>query len=241
MKMLKKLICAYTFVLFGFASPVLAGSADFAGIYAAIHASFNGASIHGTHSGGNTIGTTDGVNPSDVTQGNIGTFAPIGGWEVGFSLPLGDTFFVSAGTKRVQGSARLGDWRTTQSTSADEEQGDAVKAAESLTLTVSDPHEWYIQPSVSLFDNSAIFLKFGRVYADLTAKGTVTGAPANLKGETYAIGTTTIANNGLFIKTEAGASVYENMSITGIGSNANAKVECDPIVAYGSVSIGYKF
>jgi len=235
MKMLKKLICAYTFVLFGFASPVLAGSADFAGIYAAIHASFNGASIHGTHSGGST------VDGAEVTQGNIGAFAPIGGWEVGFNLPLGETFFVSAGTKRVQGSARLGDWRTTPSTSASETQTTVASAGESLTLTVSDPHEWYIQPSVSLFDNSAIFLKFGRVYADLTAKGTVTGAPANLKGQTYAIGTTTMASNGLFIKTEAGASVYDNMSITGIGGNANAKVEGDPMVAYGSVSVGYKF
>lgn len=234
MKNLKKIICAYTFVLFGFASPVLAGSADFAGIYAAVHASFNGASMHGTHSGGST------VDGNEVTQGNIGTFAPIGGWEAGFSLPLGETFFVSAGTKRVSGAARLGDWRTTPSSSADEEQATAAGRSESLTLTVSDPHEWYIQPSVSLFDNSAIFLKYGRVYADLTAKGTVTGAPANLKGDTYAIGTTTISSNGMFIKTEAGASVYENMSIVGIGANANARVEGDPMVAYGSVSVDRK-
>jgi hypothetical protein len=235
MKNIVKKICAYTFVLCGLTTPVLAGSADFAGIYAAVHASFNGASISGTHSGGST------VDGNEVTQGNIGTFAPIGGWEAGFSLPLGDTFFVSAGTKRVQGAARLGDWRTTPSTSSDEEQVTEANRSESLTLTVSDPHEWYVQPSVSLFDNSAIFLKLGRVYADLTATGSVTGAPANLKGKTYAIGTTTIANNGLFIKTEAGASVYENMSIKGIGGNANAIVEGDPMVAYGSVSVGYKF
>ena len=57
----------------------------------------------------------------------------------------------------------------------------------------------------------------------------------------WGIGTTTIADNGLFIKTEAGAIQYESFKITGIGGTATSEVEGDPLVGYGHVSIGYKF
>ena len=40
-------------------------------------------------------------------QGTIGGFAPTAGYEVGFNLPLGDTFFVTVGYADGGGEAVL--------------------------------------------------------------------------------------------------------------------------------------
>ena len=110
-----------------------------------------------------------------------------------------------------------------------------------MSLQASDPTWYYIAPSISIFDNSAIYFKFGEVQADLKAIGDVTGSPNNIDGDMWGIGTTSIANNGLFFKTEAGAIQYDQFKLTGIGGNTTSKVEGNPLVGYGHVSIGYKF
>jgi len=226
-KALTKKISTYAIALLasiGFATPTIAGSSDFSGIWIAGHAELNVVAIDGSHIENNTNG-----NGGKVTQGTAGGFAPTAGWELGFNLPLGDTFFVTVGYADGGGdSARIA--------KADDATGEA-----DVTLHASDPHWWYIAPSISIFDNSAVYLKFGQASADLKAIGDVTGAPNNIDGDMWGIGTTTIANNGLFIKTEAGAIQYEQFSITGIGGSSTAIVEGNPLVGYGSVAIGYKF
>jgi len=237
MKTIKKIICAYAFVLVGFVSPAQAGSSDFSGIYGALHASLNGMSMDGTHVGGSTY------DKNEATHAQVGALVPMAGWEVGFNIPLGDTFFVSAGTKWVDGAARLIDAATGGEGTANGVTGNGAGTAggENATLTISNPREWYIQPSISLFDNSAVYLKYGKVTAEFQTKGTINTKTGGLSGETYAIGTTTIANNGIFLKTEAGASQYDNILIKNVGDNTTSTIEGDPLVAYGSVSIGYKF
>jgi len=86
MNALRTKICTYAIALLvsiGFASPSLAGSSDFSGIWVAGHAEMNVAAIDGafTDSDGN------------VTQGSVGGFAPTAGYEVGFNLPIGPVFF----------------------------------------------------------------------------------------------------------------------------------------------------
>ena len=81
----------------------------------------------------------------------------------------------------------------------------------------------------------------GQASADLKAIGDVTGTPGGIDGKMWGIGTTSIANNGLFIKTEAGAVQYDKFQITGIGGDTSRVVEGNPLVGYGHVSIGYKF
>ena len=237
MKTIKKIICAYAFALVGFVSPAQAGSSDFSGIYGALHASINGMSMDGTHVGGSTY------DASEATHGQVGALVPMAGWEAGFNIPLGDTFFISAGTKWVDGAARLIDAATSGEGTNNGVTGNGAGTlnGENATLTISDPREWYIQPSISLFDNSAVYFKYGKVTAKIKTKGTINTKTGGLSGETYAIGTTTIANNGIFLKTEAGASQYGNVKITDVGGNSTSTIEGDPLVAYGSVSIGYKF
>jgi len=224
MKALRTKICTYAIALLasiGFASPTLAGSSDFSGIWIAGHAEMNVVAIDGTHSQ-----TTEAY---EVGQGVIGGFAPTAGWEVGFNLPLGDTFFITVGVSDGGGDS-----------AAIAKYDDANTAAD-VSLHASDPTWYYIAPSISIFDNSAVYFKFGQAQVDLKAIGDVTGAPNNIDGDIWGIGTTSIANNGLFFKTEAGAIQYDQFTITGIGGNSSTIVEGNPLVGYGHVAIGYKF
>jgi hypothetical protein len=207
-------------VSLGFSTATFAGSSDFSGVWIAGHAELNVVAVDGTH----TVGDQD-----EVSQGSIGGFAPTAGYELGFNLPLGPVFFVTLGlADGGSGSAQL------------VKVNDNQNAAD-VALHASDPTWYYIAPSISIFDNSAVYVKFGQIQTDLKAIGDVTGSPNNIDGDMWGIGTTSIANNGLFFKTEAGAIQYDQFKITGIGGSANAIVEGNPLVGYGHVSIGYKF
>ena len=237
MKALRTRICTYAIALLasiGFATTSFAGSSDFSGIWIAGHAEMNVVAIDGTHTTGEQA--SGGSEDADVSSGTIGGFAPTAGYEIGFNLPLGDTFFVTLGYADGGGeSAAIAKSRT--GSAADSTAGDTT----SVTLHASNPEWWYIAPSISIFDNSAVYVKYGQAEASLTAIGNVTGAPGDITGDMYGIGTTTIAGNGLFFKTEAGAIQYDQFKITGIGGKSNVVVEGDPLVGYGHVSIGYKF
>jgi len=226
-KALRTKICTYAMALLvsiGFATPTLAGSSDFAGVWIAGHAELNVVAIDGSHTENNTNS-----NGAKVSSGTVGGWAPTAGFEVGFNLPLGDTFFVTVGMADGGGkSAKI---------------AGGVDAANNADVTVhaSNPSWYYIAPSVSIFDNSAVYFKIGRAKAGLEAIGDVTGAPNNIKGDMWGIGTTSIANNGLFFKTEAGAIQYDEFKITGIAGSSAAIAEGNPLVGYGHIAIGYKF
>ena len=235
MKALRTKVCTYAIALLasiGFATSTLAGSSDFSGIWIAGHAELNVVAIDGTHTTGQGDNTTSGSDNDETSQGTIGGFAPTAGYEIGFNLPLGDTFFVTIGyADGGAGEAQIG-------TAKD---GNNDEGASDVYLKASSPSWWYIAPSISVFDNSAVYFKIGQADADLKADGDVTGTPGNLSGDMWGIGTTSIASNGLFIKTEAGAIQYDQFSITGIGGKSNVIVEGNPLVGYGHISIGYKF
>ena len=236
MKALRTKVCTYAIALLasiGFATSTLAGSSDFSGIWIAGHAELNVVAISGSATSGQTAtdvgGASGASNNHENTQGTIGGFAPTAGYELGFNFPLGDTFFVTVGFADGGGE------------SAAIAKVDDHNGTTDVSLHAKNPNWWYIAPSISIFDNSAVYVKIGQAEAELTAIGDVTGSPGNIDGDMWGIGTTTIANNGLFIKTEAGAVQYSQFKITGIGGNANRIVEGDPLVGYGHVSIGYKF
>jgi len=234
MKALRTKVCTYAIALLasiGFATSTLAGSSDFSGIFIAGHAELNVVAIDGSSTTGRatTVAGTGGSDNIESTKGTIGGFAPTAGYELGFNLPLGDTFFVTVGYADGGGK------------SAAIAKVDDANDTTNASLHAKNPSWWYIAPAISIFDNSAVYFKLGQAKAQLKAVGQVTGAPGNIKGDMWGIGTTTIANNGLFFKTEAGAVQYDNFTLTGIGGNSNRIVEGNPLVGYGHVSIGYKF
>jgi len=236
MKALRTKLCTYAIALLasvGFATSTLAGSSDFSGIWIAGHAELNVVAIDGsaTTGQGDTVAGTGGSDNIETAQGTIGGFAPTAGYEIGFNFPLGDTFFVTVGFADGGGeSAAIAKVDDGQGTSKSD-----------VSIHASNPDWWYIAPSISIFDNSAVYFKFGQARADLKAIGDVTGSPNDIDGDMYGIGTTSIADNGLFFKTEAGAVQYDQFKISGIGGNTNRIVEGNPLVGYGHVSIGYKF
>jgi len=228
MKALRTKLCTYAIALLttiGFATSTLAGSSDFSGVWIAGHAELNVVAIDGTH----TDGDSGGDLPYGISSGTIGGFAPTAGYELGFNLPLGDTFFVTVGYADGGGeSAKIAGAKSPDTLS-------------DVTVHASSPSWYYIAPSISVFDNSAVYFKMGRAEANLKAIGDVTGTLSGIEGELWGIGTTSIASNGLFFKTEAGAIQYDQFKITGIGGSSNAVLEGNPLVGYGHVSIGYKF
>jgi len=235
MKALRTKVCTYAIALLisiGFATPSLAGSSDFSGVWVALHAEMNVVAIDGTSTTpgmGETVSGKGGSDNDETTQGTIGGFAPTAGYELGFNLPLGPVFFVTVGVADGGGNS---------ATIAKVKDQNGIT---DVTLHASDPTWYYIAPSISIFDNSAVYFKMGQSQIDLKARGDVTGAPNNIDGNIWGIGTTSIANNGLFFKTEAGAIQYDKFTLTGIAGDANRVVEGNPLVGYGHVSIGYKF
>ena len=86
--------------------------------------------------------------------------------------------------------------------------------------------------------------------ASVNVGGDVTN-PGDLQGNTYAIGTRTVLDSGIFIRTEAGYTDYDNLSSQGKGTGvagtvgggiaATTKYTADPELAYGAVSLGFRF
>ena len=167
-KMREKLISAGAGALLASMTvPAMAGSSDFAGPFIGVQGSVNGMELDGKH--------TD--QSSETQTGSGGAFAMVAGIEAGFNIPLGDSFFVGVGGMWIPIDASF---------DANDNENNA-----DVTLTSSSHVTAYIQPSISVYDNSAIYLKFGMSEADLTSSGDVTGQPNNLEGTTIAIGTTT--------------------------------------------------
>jgi len=236
MKALRTKICTYAIALLvgvGLSTPSNAGSSDFAGIFAAVSGSAGGAMIDGRH-----------VNQSsEVNNGQLGAVFPMAGMELGFNLPLGPVFFIGVGaSKTFGGSAEIADGEEELALGGanSARNGDSASRTH-FSLTAKDLQEVYIMPSISIYDNSAVYVKLGRGIADLTATGNITGAPGNLTGDLIGIGTIAMTPGGLFIKTEGSVTRYNDIRLVGINGSAGAYVEGTPNTVAGTVAIGFKF
>jgi len=234
MKALRTKISTYAIALLmgcGFATTSMAGSDDFAGIYGAVTGSAAGAQIDGRH-----------VNQSsEVNEGQVGGVFPMAGYEIGFNLPLGSVFFLGAGHSwTVGGNAVLAEGRETHNLGGSG-TGQTAASQTMYTLTAENLKEVYIMPSISIYDNSAVYVKLGRGIADLTAVGNITGQPGNLTGDLVGFGTIAMTPSGIFIKTEASVTRFDDIKIVGVDGSASAYVEGTPDVVAGTIAIGFKF
>ena len=207
-------------------SPLVAGSADFAGIWGGVQASINGVTVDGTHTS-----SSDNIVASNISvnKGGVGAIAPIAGIEAGFNLPLGDIFIIGVGGTLISGTAKVA------------ESKEDANAAD-ITIEGSDMETLFIQPSISLFDNSAMYVKFGSAELHMEAIGDVTNpAKFDLNGDLYGIGMLTQFNNGIYVRTEASAVSFDSFTFTGVGAAETAILEGNPTIATGALSLGYKF
>ena len=226
MKKLKGMIYAVCFIVASLTTKTaLAGSAEFTGIYAALQGSAVGVQFEGTYTDEN----------SRETSGTGGRAVPLAGVELGFNIPIGNVFFISIGGVRNYGGGTI--------LVADDFENNA-----DASLALHGHKTYYIQPSISLWENSAVYLKYGKSSADMSVDGQVLPTMTtgdNLDGHTVAIGTTSMFGSGIFVRTEVGATDYDDVTLTNIGGTSSDggdnTVKASPKMAYGNISIGFKF
>ncbi len=200
-----------------------ADSGNFSGFYAAVGGSAAGAELDGSYT------SNEGV----VSKGTGGKIATVGALDLGYNFALGSTMFVSLGGSWTPGEVTVG------------KADDAANAAD-VTLKADEFITLYIQPSMMVSDNTALFAKLGHSEADLKVTGDFTGsASSTLEGHTVSFGSKTVFASGAYIQSEAGITEYDGIVVNDIGTtNQNGKTgsaKADPSLAFGTITVGYKF
>ena len=236
-KLKTTLFAACSLVLVTIGTSVKADSSNFAGPYIGVSASGYGIQLSGE---ARTSPAT--TNVKEVDQVSLGQVAPVTGFEAGYAIPLGSMFLIDVGASMFQGEAKLnyenGD--VTPTTCSGCSAG--TVGAKDVSFTIDDLLKYYIAPTLVLSDTSSLYLKVGLTEADVTVSGDIT-SPSNLSGTTWALGTRTVLASGIFIKTEAGYTDYNEISARGKGNNINVDntYSANPTIAFGTVSLGFRF
>ena len=97
MNKLNKLLASVIAMTLLSAAPLIAGSGDFAGPFIQVSATSIGAELDGQY--------TD--NEGNITKGTGGSIAQVGAIDVGYSIPLSDTFLIGIGVSTIPGEAEI--------------------------------------------------------------------------------------------------------------------------------------
>ena len=230
MKKLKAMVlgaCALMFTSV-VTTPLIAGSGDFAGPYIGIKASLNGLELDGKY--------TD--NSSEVTNGTAGAIAGGAAAELGYNLPLGESFLLGVGIQYNPEQLKL---------NGDAGEGDSDSDSGDVTINLEDHWSIFIQPTVSFTDSSAVYLKYGFSHIDASFSGDIHMPPGSITGDIVGIGTRTMFANGMFLQMEGGMEIYSQLDLAGGGNKLPSKgpnktsLKADPTVAYASMTLGYRF
>jgi len=225
MKKINTIISACALILMTSISSVMADSSNFAGPYVGVTASGYGLGMSGN---ARSTSVDSGGTDNDVQVGEV---APVTGGEIGYAVPLGSALLIDVGASYLSGEAKLGYI-----------SDDVGSVAANVSLTMDDLVTYYIAPTLVLSDTSSLYVKVGLSEADIGVTGDVT-APGDLSGTTWAIGTRTVLESGIFIRSEAGYTEYNAISSHGKGTDqaTTTAYSAEPTTAYGSISLGFRF
>jgi hypothetical protein len=216
-----KIIVASVLLVSGMTVKSFAGASDFAGLYIGVTGGAIGAAMDGTH--------TDGDANAVVTKGSAGETSQTAGFEAGYNFALSDAVFVSIALNHNPLDATF--------------KADDAANVNDVTLTFNDVSEVSIEPSFSITDNSAFYIKAGYSEFSVDAKGT--GLDANqsfdVTGSSAGLGTKTITDGGIYIKTEVGMTSYDGFTLANVGTDDGTAKINDIETAYGRIMIGKKF
>jgi hypothetical protein len=237
MNKLKTMLCAvFTLMLVNISTTAQSDSSNFAGPYIGLSISGYGMQLSGD---ANTSPTGGSLETDEVS---IGQVAPVTGVEAGYVIPLGSHFLLDIGASLYTGEAKV-EFESDRGiqVATGEGFGDTL-VAKNVSLTMNDLTTGWIAPTLVLSDTSSLYLKLGLSEAKIITTGDVTPA-ADLSGTTWALGTRTVLESGIFVKTEAGYTEYNGISAHGLGNSISAdnSYSAQPTVAYGLVSIGFRF
>ena len=228
MNKLKVMLAASCALMLASISAVQADSSHFAGPYVGISGSGYGMQLSGSSNAG------VGEPTEDVSLGQV---APVTGIEVGYAIPLGSALLIDIGGSYFQGAASL-EYHHDSVTNGT----DAMTPKQNVSFTIDDLVNYYVAPTIVLSDTSSLYVKVGLTEADIGVTGDIT-SPSNLSGTTWAMGTRTVLESGIYIKTEAGYTDYNGISAHGKGTSINSvnSYSAEPTVAFGTVSLGFRF
>ena len=232
MNKLKTMLCAIFTLMLVNVSTAYSDSSNFAGPYVGFQLLGLGAEFDGqsNSAAGTQSGAVEDQVPIGATKATVGV-------ELGYVIPIGDSFALDFGGQMLSGEAKID-----HSTSCED------SCAGNVSMTVDDHYTYYIAPTIALSDTSSLYIKAGVTQADVNVTGDVEPVP-NLHGEMWAIGTRTVLPSGIFIRTEAGYTEYNEISSRGKGSltagadliDTKTTFLADPTIVHGNVSIGFRF
>jgi hypothetical protein len=225
MNKLKTLLASCALIL-AFNTPAMSDSSNFAGPYIGLQASSIGAGVGGKKTGG-----VDDVNESTVVS--AGKSGVVAGLEAGYAIPLGSSLLLDIGGSYIDGTVSL------------RHSSDDVADSGDVKFQASQFYTYYVAPTIVLSDTSSLFVKFGQQEATVDVTGDVTN-PGDLEGTTYAVGTRTVLDSGIFIRAEAGYTEFDALNASGAGVAqggipTTTKYVADPEIAYGAISLGFRF
>ena len=229
MNKLKTIIFAVCSLVLVNTGTAVADSGNFAGPYVGVSVSGYGMSLAGT----STSTSTDVAGDAQVTETDevpAGATTPVQGFELGYAMPLGTQVLLDVGAAYYTGEAQL------------EHIGDDSDTMRDVTMKIDKLRSWYIAPTLVLSDTSSMYIKTALSEADVTVSGDIT-SPGNLSGQTWAMGSRTVLDSGIFVRTEAGYTKYNGISAIGKGTTiqTTTSYSAEPTVAYGTVSLGFRF
>jgi len=232
MNKLKTMLCAIFTLLLVNTSTAYSDSSNFAGPYVGFQLLGLGAEFDGESSSaaGNVSGAVTDQVPIGATKATVGI-------ELGYVIPIGDSFALDFGGQILSGEAKIDHTNT----------GDGSTAG-NVSMTVDDHYTYYIAPTLALSDTSSLYIKAGVTQANVESSGDVMPLP-NLHGEMWAIGTRTVLPSGIFIRTEAGYTEYNGIGTRGAGGlidganmiQTNTTFSAKPTIVHGNVSLGFRF
>ena len=216
-----KILAASILLVSGMTVKSFAGASDFSGIYLGVSGGAVGAAIDGNY--------TDGTSNGRVSKGTAGAVSGTVGAEGGISFSLSDTFFVSVNIN----------WNPVDASF----KADDAANADDVTVTFDDMTEVSIEPSFSITDNSAFYVKAGMSEFTVSVTGSGVDAAQNfdVAGSSVGLGTKTVTDGGFYVKTEVGLTSYDGFTVINVGTNDGTSKISGIETAYGKVLIGRKF
>ena len=195
-----------------------AHAASLSGLYIELGTSAVGTEMDGSYSD----------DDSDISYGQVGKTAVTGSYGIGFMTSRDRPFGLDLGWAASPGSAKLN--TTSDNTGSD------------VSIELSDMTELYITAMANITEDASVYFKLGRSEVDTTVSSTVKD-PGDFSGDTVALGTVMSWGSNMYIRTEAGITDWDNVTITGSGTGVGTdeSITIDPTSHYGKIAIGFKF
>jgi opacity protein-like surface antigen len=221
---------------------LMAQTKSFTGFNASIFGGIVGAEVDGSAS--TPAGTVGGeATAASSASATIGKVTPIGGIDLGYAFPAGQSLVIGVGATYVPVKAEIGLGKSNDSSSGG-----------TYTAELKDHFTIYLQPTFIINKDSAFFAKVNYANADVknadsasTTAGIGSGVKSRItsgdvEGFGFGLGLKTFLTPTMFVQVEANYTDYDKITATRTGSDGRVTTYSgDPALAQGLISLGMHF